>query len=320
MQSLTLNQLVSQIRTIGNNHAQINSVNVGSYYEFLSKGLDVVYPSLFIEYNSASINGTTLGVNLSLYVADRQLPEDTNEVDAMSEMIAIAQDLIAELKSSYNDFGLNESIPLQLLSEETADLDIVVQADLQFEIPYLADYCQIPFSEFTPIEVDTISLRSLVKQIQEIGEHHEQVRTVQFGAYKNSLDLDVVYPLMHFDYTSASISGKSLLLDFSIYILDRTIISNELEVLSDTLLIAQDIIAQLKSKYYDVILGNGISIDFLIEENADITGGCLVNVTFELPYTYNRCAVPSGEEQGNFLLWNDGEYYLIDDTSRFIYE
>lgn len=319
MQQLTLNQLVNQIKTIGQLHPQINSVNVGSYYEFLSKGEDVTYPALFIEYDSARIDGTTLSVALSLYIADRQLPEDTNEVDAMSEMLFIAQDLIAELKDSSNEFYLSESIPLQLLSEETADLDIVVKADVNIDLPYLSDYCQAPVYNDEYVEQSAISLRSLVAQLKSLGENHRQINTVQYGAYKNVLDNDIVYPLMHYDYTNASINGRVILLDFSIYILDRTIISNELEVLSDTLLIAQDVIAQLKSKYYDVILGNGITIDFLIEENADITGGCMINVSFELPYIADRCAIPTEGEVGNFLLW-DADYFMIDDTSKLIYE
>ena len=76
--SLTLNQIVKQITTLGNDHEQINFVYFGDVWERLSNG-EVTYPAMFYTLTGATINAKNITYNFSLYFMDRMLMEETNE-------------------------------------------------------------------------------------------------------------------------------------------------------------------------------------------------------------------------------------------------
>ena len=141
------------------------------------------------------------------------------------------------------------------------------------------------------------TLNQVVATIQEIGQAHRQIKTVYFG---NLLDFlskgsDNVYPAMFFDLTGSSISGTTLTMDFSLYFFDRMLAeqSNETEVLSDQLSIAQDIVAQLKFNDFDFVIGDSVPLQFFTEDTPDLLAGVRADVSLDLPFTADRCQVPT---------------------------
>jgi hypothetical protein len=141
------------------------------------------------------------------------------------------------------------------------------------------------------------TLNQVVATIQAIGQAHKQINTVYFG---NLLDFlskgsDNVYPAMFFDLTGSSISGTTLTMDFSLYFLDRMLAeqSNETEVLSDQLSVAQDIVAQLKYNDFDFEIQDSVALQFVTENTPDLLAGVVANVSLDLPFTADRCVVPT---------------------------
>lgn len=143
-QSLTLNQLVQKITEMGNAHKQIKSVYFGDIEDYLSKGTDNLYPSLFFDVTGANIQGKSLTINFSLYFSDRMLPEGVNETEVLSDMLDVAQDILAQLK--YNNFVFDEvaSATISFFTEDKPDLLAGVRVDLSLDIPFLADRCSVP--------------------------------------------------------------------------------------------------------------------------------------------------------------------------------
>ena len=92
--ALTLNQIVNQITTFGNNHEQIKFVYFGDVWERLSNG-EVTYPALFFTLTDAQILAKQIQYNFSIYVMDRMLMEETNETEVLSDMTLIGQDMVA---------------------------------------------------------------------------------------------------------------------------------------------------------------------------------------------------------------------------------
>lgn len=141
------------------------------------------------------------------------------------------------------------------------------------------------------------TLNQVVATIREIGQAHRQIKTVYFG---NLLDFlskgsDNVYPAMFFDLTGSSISGTTLTMDFSLYFFDRMLAeqSNETEVLSDQLSIAQDIVAQLKFNDFDFVIQDNVPLQFFTEDTPDLLAGVRADVSLDLPFTADRCQVPT---------------------------
>jgi len=69
--------------------------------------------------------------------------------------------------------------------------------------------------------------------------------------------------------------------------------TNYNDVLSDQLLTAQDIIAQLDYNDFDFTLQESATLNSFMENTPDLLAGWQTDITLDLPYIYNRCEVPS---------------------------
>lgn len=144
--TLTLNQVVSQIKAIAEAHQQINTVYYGDFDEFLGESADNVYPAMYFDSTNASISTRVLTLNFSLYFFDRMLPEKTNETEAVSDMLNVAQDIIAQLLFQQFEFEMNDSVQLTFITEDTPDNLVAVKADISMDLPFTSDRCQVPTS------------------------------------------------------------------------------------------------------------------------------------------------------------------------------
>jgi len=144
--TLTLNQVVKQIKAIAEAHEQINTVYYGDFDEFLGESADNVYPAMYFDSTNANISTRTLTLNFSLFFFDRMLPEKINETEAVSDQLSIAQDIIAQLLFQEFEFEMSENVALTFITEDTPDNLIAVKADISLELPFTSDRCQVPTS------------------------------------------------------------------------------------------------------------------------------------------------------------------------------
>lgn len=142
--TLTLNQVVKQIKAIAEAHEQINTVYYGDFDEFLGESADNVYPAIYFDSTNASISANTLTLNFSLYFFDRMLPEKINETEAVSDQLSIAQDILAQLMYQEFEFEMSDSVQLTFITEDTPDNLVAVKADISLDLPFTANRCQVP--------------------------------------------------------------------------------------------------------------------------------------------------------------------------------
>jgi hypothetical protein len=147
---MTLNQVVTTITNLANAHEQIKSVYFGDLSDYMSRGTENIYPSLFFDLTGGQIQEKSTTLNFSLYFFDRMLPEDTNETEVLSDQLEICQDIIAQLR--YNNFEFDEglSATLSFFTEDTPDLLAGVKADITIELPYTANRCVVPTTYVYP--------------------------------------------------------------------------------------------------------------------------------------------------------------------------
>jgi hypothetical protein len=141
-----------------------------------------------------------------------------------------------------------------------------------------------------------MTLNQLVAQITEFGEKHEMIATTYYGAAMDKLaESDVTYPMFTFNVTNGQINGQELVLSFSMFFFDRLQAdkTNEQEVHSDMLQIAQDIIAQLRYQGWEFVLQDQITINLFTDDTPEMLAGVNAEIGVSLPYQSDRCAVPS---------------------------
>ena len=140
---MTLNQIVKQITTFGNNHEQIKFVYFGDVWERLSNG-EVTYPAMFFSLIDAQILAKQIQYNFSIYVMDRMLMEETNETEVLSDMTLIGQDMVAKLRSPEYNWTVNDNMALSFYTESDPDYLAGIKIDFSLTLSSLNDTCQIP--------------------------------------------------------------------------------------------------------------------------------------------------------------------------------
>jgi hypothetical protein len=139
-----------------------------------------------------------------------------------------------------------------------------------------------------------MTLNQIVKQITSYGTSHPQINTVYFGDFADKLDdADVVYPAMFYDLDGGNFLAKQLSFSFSIYLLDRHLVETDAqEVLSDMSLVAEDIVARLRTPSNEWITSDNINVQFFREAEPDYLAGVRLDVSITLPSINNRCQIP----------------------------
>jgi hypothetical protein len=142
-----------------------------------------------------------------------------------------------------------------------------------------------------------LTLNELVTKVTEIGQGHKMIKTTYYG---NVFDFmaktpDARYPAMLFDIDTANFQGQVLNVSMFFFFFDRVLAeqTNELDVMNDQLLIASDIVAQLRYQLFDFVTDANVPLVFFKEETPDILAGVRAVISFEIPFDADRCAVPT---------------------------
>jgi hypothetical protein len=154
VRQLTLNQTVKLIRDIALSHNQINTVYFGDVWEFLAQ-TDNTYPAMFYSLTGSSISGKTLGMDFSLFFLDRQLQDETNETDVLSDQLLIAQDIYAMMRYPKFDWDIDENVNIEFFTENENDYLSGVKIDITIYYPMMTDRCQVPSNYTYPDFIGT---------------------------------------------------------------------------------------------------------------------------------------------------------------------
>lgn len=140
-----------------------------------------------------------------------------------------------------------------------------------------------------------MTLNQVNDYIQKLGDNHWMIKKTFSGNLIDFMGSENLYPAMNFDLVGAEVNGSTLSVDLAIFFMDRVKqdIRNEMEVLSDQLLIAQDIIAQMRYPGNEFVLSDRVGITFFTDDTPDVLAGVRCDVRLELGYISDRCQVPS---------------------------
>lgn len=143
----------------------------------------------------------------------------------------------------------------------------------------------------------SLTLNQVIKTIEDIGKAHYQIKTVYYGNVFDFLSKgqDNKYPALFFDLQGASINGLTSTLNFQLFFADRVLLeqTNEQEVTSDQLQVCEDIVAQLHNNSFDFTMQDNVTIEFFTENTPDYLAGVSATISLDLPFTNDRCQVPS---------------------------
>ena len=143
---LTLNRLITEIRTFQSNHDQLKSWVFGDPWEANAKH-EVQYPLLFGMIQPSSTNGTKETFSISFTVCDREKTDRSNTLNVLSNCKQIANDLVVYFKqnTSFTDFfQVDEQITFEPFIESFDDNCAGWTFTVNFNQPFEWDLCGVP--------------------------------------------------------------------------------------------------------------------------------------------------------------------------------
>lgn len=333
--SLTLKQVISRAEQLAASHKQINRVVTGSFDEFLD-GPDVVYPGCFIELNNTGV--VDLSERLTKYsftfhffdLMDIANDALENEFEVKSDMLSVAMDFLAML--NYHGFEHSWSIGteygLTIRDYQLQDLAAGVSIRVEIGTRFDANRCWVPTTySFSQYDDPNLTLKQIVKRIEDLALSHKQINHFYEGAFDEFMDSpDITYPACFAELNTnskISLANRRATYTFTFHFFDLLDIANrslrnEFEVKSDMMSVALDFIAMLNYHGFEYSweIGTSYQLEIGTYKFTDLTAGVSVRVDISSKFDANLCRVPL---DGNFLLWADGQYFMINNTEKLKY-
>ena len=330
---MTLKQIILRLEELALSHRQVNHFFCGAADEFLDDA-DVVYPAIFAELkpdNSINLSNRVTNYNFTFYVLDLLDVSDNalqNQWEISSDLTQIAQDYLALIyDTTYTDWEINDSYNIEIKKYQLQDLCGGIKVDVTIGSKFDADRCQVPtdyaFADYTD---SNLTLKQIITRLEGLALSHKQINHYFLGEFDEFLDSeDVTYPAC---FAELNRSGNIALTDrlakyqFTFYFFDlldiaNNALQNEWEVKSDMSSVAQDFIAMLNYNGFAWQLNTEYTMSVNDYELQDLCAGVSVTVQIGARFDANKCQVPYDE--GNFLLWDDGQYFLINNSDKLIY-
>lgn len=150
---LTLNQIVAKLRTIANNHYQINSFGFGDSWEVEADEAKNA-PLMWVVARGFNVEAKAIVYNLSLMFMDLVDKDERNETEVLSDMGLIASDVLALLdKEAESDvFTILKNNSAEYFTERFDNEWAGVFIDLSIRVNFVRNWCQVPTIGITPSE------------------------------------------------------------------------------------------------------------------------------------------------------------------------
>jgi len=143
-----------------------------------------------------------------------------------------------------------------------------------------------------------MTLVDLVKKLKAIQEAHPMIRTFGEGDIYDYVDNggEIQYPVLWTVVRPAIYNSTTLRYDLVLLFADLLTEdkSNRLQIQSDQMLVALDVLAKLKlDNDYTFIAAPNATLEFFQERFDDFTAGVSITVQITAPLPLNLCAIPT---------------------------
>jgi len=302
-------QIIQDLSGIAYYHPQIQSFGFGELEQLtmdIETKMEPKYTKMYVLPGTVTLNQNALSINLSIIILDRINDDYSNQEDVMSDTLEIAKDIFTILYQSYTaqygDFSLDYTpiwgpdVTPFLERYETIlggwTLNLTIQQ------PFDYNSCILPVSGLTlPTSVNFVNYKQIIQDFKEIADAHEQINSFGFGELEQiTMDIETEkepkYTKMYMIPDTTILNENQLTYNFKIIILDRinNDLSNQRDVMSDTLEIVKDVFTILYLSEYESEWN--ASVNPFLERYETILGGWTMDLTITQPFDYNRCDLP----------------------------
>jgi hypothetical protein len=303
-------QIIQDLSGIAFYHPQINSFGFGDITQIT---MDVEtqeepnYTKMYVIPGFVNLNQNVLQYNFSIIILDQINDDLSNQRDVMSDTLEIAKDVFTILYQSYTaEFGgfTLDYDPLwgPNVTPFLERFETILGGwtmNIQLEQPFDYNSCVLPItSGFTlPSSVNIVNYKQVIEDLEDFSNNHEQINSFGYGDL-TQLTMDVitkqepVYTRLYVLPNDTFLNQNELAYNFQIIVTDQlnSDYSNQRDVMSDTLEIMKDIMAQFYLSEYEAVWP--ATVQPFLENYETVLAGWIMNIQLTQPFDYNRCVLP----------------------------
>jgi hypothetical protein len=315
-------QLLTDFGSIAYHHEQIRSFGFGDLPQItndIETDQEPLYTKMYIVPGPITFNQNQITYQLNLIILDKINNDLSNLSEVMSDTLEIQKDLWTILYQSYTEqYGnfswniLPQDYPTvtpflesyeTILGGWTMALNVYIPFDYNRCTPPVIDNYGFPQDE--PFK----SYKLIINDLLEFSRLHEQVHSYGFGDTQQ-LTNDIItkqeplYPRLYINPDISKFKSGQIEYSFNVYIIDKLTIdlSNQQDVLSDTLEIAKDLYAKLYLSDFEAEWDAQLQPFYEVTETG--VSGWILNVTSKQKSDYNRCVLPT-TSFSNGITWEE---------------
>ena len=310
MININYKQILTYFSSIAYHHEQIASFGFGDLNQITN---DIVtkqsprYTKMYVVPENVEFNENHIHYNFAVVIADKVEDDLSNLQDVMSDTLSIVQDIWTVFFQSYtNQTGNFSNIivgdwdpEINPFTERFDDILGGWTMHIRMSAPFDYNECNLPIlpdSSF-PQDESFSAYKQILLDWKQFGDAHEQVNSWGFGD-ATELTMDVItkkeplYPRLYFIPNKTKLSENHMHIMWTVIICDKVEedLSNQQDVLSDTLEIAKDFYARAYLSDYDIEWN--ASLNPWLEKADAVLAGWTFDVSVQQKFDYNRCVLP----------------------------
>jgi len=331
--NINFKTIADDFKSMSNYHKQINSFGLGnidgiSYYTTSREGEDnphaqpPIFPLLYVVPSQVTNDLKYKTWDFNTLVMDISQRDLANQTDTLSDTLQMLQDIISQFRLSVtqseglynNKYYLDTEVNCIPFMEKQVDLTNGWNGLLSLKTMTPLNRCAAAFNTWTGTTIihDTINLKTFHDDFRTLSEFHKQINSFGFGEESdlsfwtemrdktdNTHFNSPIFPLLY--VIPGEVIQKFGFMEYTFTIIVMDIIQrdleNQIDVLSDTNQIMDDIISQFRlsvndslgnfnAKYY---LQNPVICSPFIEQYSDLTGGWTAKIAVQVMNSLDRC-------------------------------
>jgi hypothetical protein len=265
------------------------------------------YTRMYIVPETVQFNENEIAYNFAVVIMDKVEDDLSNLSEVLSDTLETTKDVWTVFWQSYQaQYGDFSDIIIGDWEPDvnafTERFDSVVAGwtmHIRMVAPFDYNSCNLPIQTgFTfPQDESFSAYQQILNDWQEFADFHEQINSYGFGD-ATELTMDVItkkeplYPRLYFIPNTTKFSPNHMHITFTVIICDKVEddLSNQQDVLSDTLEIAKDLYAKGYLSDYD--LEWGATLSPWLERADAVLGGWTFEINIQQKFDYNRCVLP----------------------------
>jgi len=310
MNNITYNQILTYFSSIAYHHEQIMSFGVGDFTQItndVETKQEPKYTRMYVVPANVEFNQNHIHYNFSVVVMDKVEDDLSNLQEVMSDTLDIVKDIWTVFYRSYTEQqGWFSNI---IMGDWEPDCHPFTERfettlggwtmHIRMSAPFDYNSCVIPMDNgyVFPQDESFSSYLQIIKDFEAFTENHKQIESFGYGdehLITNDIETKVepLYPRIYFVPERTRLNQNYLNITWKVIVVDKLEddLSNQVEVLSDTLEIVKDFYAKAYLSDYDVEWN--AMLEPMLENTETILAGWTLTVSIQQKFDYNRCVLP----------------------------